>query len=248
MQERARAEALTEIAGVGSSFPAVRACSPEFDAWAEGRCICSVTPDLLIEGMASLPASERAQIVARGQAEAPQLWQRARHHAATDEHIANAVLSGAVAGALAERCLPSLDLLAILDEQGRRDEETPAELLALVLDADHVWSVREAAIVDGALAALDTDLDEDAYARAWDATVAREAARLVTDEHRDRLARLVRRLHASLPFPGFAVVSELVGEACAEFERDPAVRGELALWLLGDAACLAPPRGIVLAA
>jgi len=108
--------------------------------------------------------------------------------------------------------------------------------------------VREATIVDEALMALDDDLDEEEFARAWDATVEREAARLVTDEHRDQLARLVGRLEARLPYPELPVASELLRVACADFRRYAGVRYDLAVWLLGDAACLAPPLDALLAA
>jgi hypothetical protein len=193
--------------------------------------------------MGLISADEAADLVARARAELPPVWQRA----GAQDDAERVLLAGAVAAALSERCdRPQLGLTLL--EEGLDADAPPAELLALALNATDLWSIREARIVDDALAALDEDLEDEAYARAWDAAVEHEATRLLTDAHRDRLGLLVGRLDARLPSLMLPTARERLLIACATFRRDPAVREELAVWLLGDAACMASRLDVPLAA
>jgi len=60
------------------------------------------------------------------------------------------------------------------------------------------------------------------------------AARLATDWHERRLARLVRRVETRLPFAGFPHASAVVAEGCRAFADDERFRRRLAALLLGD--------------
>jgi tellurite resistance protein len=61
-----------------------------------------------------------------------------------------------------------------------------------------------------------------------------EAARLRSPHHERRLRRLVQRLRSQVPIAESAKASAILANACAAFERDPAVRAKLAALLLAD--------------
>jgi hypothetical protein len=228
-------QALGQLAAIASWFPSARPCCDSFDGWSEGLCACHATAALVEEGVAVLPAEERARILERGRLAAPHVWQRARDR----ERAERSLLAGAVTAGLRERCEVDELRLALL-EGGLEPGDDAADILAFVLDAPDLWSIREAITLDQELAALGDEQDEDAYARAWDSTVERTTARLLTDEHRLRLARMVARLEARLPDGESSAASEAIRAACAAFGSDAPVRADLAALLLADAASIVP--------
>jgi hypothetical protein len=135
----------------------------------------------------------------------------------SEEVAAEAVVVGAVLAAVRERERPEPIALRLLEVKAPDD---PVETLALVLDSGDLWSVHESAQLDDALAAGDE--------------IASTTARLTTPWHERRLALLVDRLRARLPFAGFADASAALATACDAFGRDPSQAPRLAELLLVD--------------
>lgn len=75
-----------------------------------------------------------------------------------------------------------------------------------------------------------SELDDEA----WLEVLLRESERLSTARHRERLARLVARLRARLPFSEYPLASSALADACAVFDRDSRTRSRLEAMLLGD--------------
>src|SRR5215207_7366421 len=105
-QERAREEALADVADLAGCFPFVRPWSSAFEDWAGERCLCVATAELVKEGVDAIPLDERMRILGRGRAADLVLWQHARLCAGGEEQVERALLAGGVSAALGERCEP----------------------------------------------------------------------------------------------------------------------------------------------
>jgi hypothetical protein len=226
-----QAGALEELVALAQLFPRLRPRGEAFGAWAERVAALQLGEPPLDEGVALLEPAELERIE-RGHAEEfPQVWRSLVEELGDDELARKAVVYGAVAAGIRER--RPLDGMALRLLDGSPDEDS-TEALALVLDAGDLWSVHDSVVADAALAELADDLEDQAYALAWDAVLAEQAGRLSTPWHDTRLAELVRRLRSSLPLADFPASSAVLMAACDAFERDGDVRTRLAASLLAD--------------
>jgi hypothetical protein len=216
-------------------FPRLRPAGEPFAAWADEVAARGLGDPPVAEGIARIDAEERAGIEGAHAKEFPDVWQSFCADLGGDEEMARrAVLAGAVAAAVKERQPPDPDRLALLEDSGDLCRDA-GETLAFLLEAGDLWSIAESAQVEERLRAIPDDLDDDAYEPEWYGVVAREAERLMTPWHEERLALLVRRLRAQLPLAGFPAASTALEEACAAFERDAGLRRRLAELLVIDA-------------
>jgi uncharacterized protein with PIN domain len=231
-QERAARRAYEDLLALPSSFPLLRPDSDDFEHWLTTHRAESPTRTLIEGGVRTLRERERERICRSYARWFPQVW--ASLVAGVQDELAAemTVLVGAIVAALAEQPLPDRFVLELLEDDPAPAD--PTEALALCLEATDLWSVVEAIAADQAVVTIPDELDEDEYARRWDAVLDREAAQLLTKRHRRRLWLLVRRLPSELPIEAFPRASHAVALACAAFERDRRVRSRVAAMTLGD--------------
>jgi hypothetical protein len=213
-------------------FPLLRPDSGDFEDWLTAHGGELPTRELFEAAVNVLSVAERERISGSYAGWFPQEWARLVAGVRDEAAVNVTVLVGAVAAALAEPPLPDglvLDLLEV--EPGLED---PSQVLALCLEATDLWSVAEAVTAGQAIAAIPDELDEDAYARRWEAVLEREAARLLTKRHRRRLGLLVARLRGELPLEEFPAASHAIELACAAFERDRRMPARVAAMLFAD--------------
>lgn len=231
-QERAQQRAIEQLFGLPARFPLLRPDSDDFEDWLAVHRSDRPTRDLVEAGGNVLDVAERERITGSYARWYPQEWARLTADVRDVAMVDSTVLVGAIVAALSEQRPPSELALVLLEDDS--EPEDPAETLAICLEATDLWSVEEAATADRAVAGIPDELDEDEYARRWQALLEREAAQLLTKRHRRRLWLLVRRLRGEEPFEGFPYASRAVEQACAAFVRDRRVRLRVAAMLLGD--------------
>ena len=231
-QERAVRKAYEDLFALPSGFPLLRPDSDDFEVWLTAHRAEPPTRELIEEAINVISPAERERISRSFAGWEPQLWASLVAGVRDEVAAETTVLVGAVAVSLAEQPLPDEFVLELLEDDPEIADT--AEVLALCLEATDLWSLVEAEAARRAVAAIPDELDEDEYEQRWQAVLEREAALLLTRRHRRRLALLVRRLSAELPFEEFPRASRAVDLACAAFERDPCVRSRLAAMSLGD--------------
>lgn len=228
-----RADTLQELLDLAELFPRLRPSGAAFSHWADRIARRDLSPALLEEGLGLLEDHERDRIEHEHERDYPHVWRTLCDDLGSDAIAAEAAVIGAVVAAVDERRPPDDDVLELLEgsAEARRD---PCEALALVLRAGDLWSVHESVQVEAAIAAIPDDLDDDEYEKEWNATLEREAGRLATEWHDERLATLVARLAGHLPFRGRPAASAALAGACETLARDPELRARLAAFLLGE--------------
>jgi hypothetical protein len=231
-QERARHRAIEELFGLPFRFPLLRPDSDDFENWLRAHRAEPPTRELIETAVNVLSAAECGRIAGSYAAWFPQEWSLLRADVADEATVETVTLLGAIAASLAERPHPGSFVLGLLEDDP--DVADPAEVLALCLEATDLWSVEESAIADCAIAAISDELDEDEYARCWDAALERAAAHLLSGRHRRRLLVLANRLRHELPFEGFPRTSRAVDQACAALERNRHLHLRVSSMLLGD--------------
>jgi len=229
-----KCDALEELVGLGSMFPLLRPDCPEFDAWAATRQTDDVTRELIEEGGALLPEVERERIARAHAQEFPDVWRSLVGDLGDQAAAEQAAVIGAIVAALAEADGVDPTALALIERASEELGDDPAETLALALDPTDLWSIAEATAAGDAVAEIPDALDDDAYEVLWTAALEAEAARLWSQPHERRLARLVERLRKQLPFAASATASAVLTEACAAYASDENVRTRLAALLLAD--------------
>ena len=213
-------------------FPLLRPDCPEFDAWLEARQATEVTPALIEEGRAVLPATERERIARAHGLEFPEVWRSLVADLGDEVDADQVVVFGSVVAALSEARTVDPDILELVEEESEELGADAAEALALALEPTDLWSIAEAVVADDALAEIPDTLDDDAYAVLWTAAIEAQAAQLWSPRHERRLARLVQRLRAQLAVAQRPTAFALLTEACAEFECERDVRTRVASLLL----------------
>jgi hypothetical protein len=107
--------------------------------------------------------------------------------------------------------------------------------LSLAIDPFDMWSPVEAQIAEEVVARLPDELDDELWDVAHDGVIAAQARQLASARHRKRLVRLVGYVRSHLPVPDFPRASQALDEACANFQRERALRTRLAAFLLAEA-------------
>jgi hypothetical protein len=227
--ERA-AEAVEEAFTLPAHFPCLRARGADLDAWTVGAAARALQDAVVREGLALLTQGERERIVRECEEGQATAWRNLVHGIGDASLAADALLAGAVVAAVVERLPPPAPRLSFLDFDTPLDDA--AEALAFVVRPEDLWSLAETAHLDRELVRLDEELGEEAFERAWDGAIAAFSRRLWSEWHDDRLAELVARARALLPYDGYPKASAAVAAACDAFERDAGVRDRLASLLL----------------
>jgi hypothetical protein len=224
-------------------FPRLRASGKGFDAWVErvlreDSRVGHLTDELLDEGVGLVATAERERILATAVTELRHAWSGLLDEIGDSEAAADALLTGAVAVALREERTLDPRRLDVIEEFP--ETRVGVKPLALVLDATSLWSAVEGQEAKDAVEALPDELDDEQYARAWDAAFDELARRRWTPAHEERLALLVARVRAQLPAAEFPLASAAVLSACKRFEENSELRAHLGRLLL--AGTLGPLR------
>lgn len=240
---------LEKVVALPARLPSLRPTSAAFERWADR--LDDLSGARLIElGVGLLGGRERKRIVRTFDRELPGVRATLVAGIGNAELVERALLAGAVAAALDERQRPGSRWLQLLEERTELRAD-PAETLALALEAGDVWSLRESAEADDALASIDEDalmaeIDADLDDELWDETydglyrarwknvLGREAERLASKDHRKRLARLVARLARFEPCACHPRAWEGIAAACTAFDRDARLRARVLALLLED--------------
>ena len=223
------ADALEVLVGLGSLFPLMRPCGGDFEPWLAAHATSEPDRETIDAGLALLTEDEGRALLDTHASAYPDVWQGLGRDVGGAETAEPAALVGAITAALGESRHPDALALALI-----ADERDRAEALAFAIDATNLWSIAESLVLDAALAELDEDLDDDAYAVLWQATVEREARRLWTDAHARRLDVLVERLRAQLSTLKPKAAARVLSDACAAYAEDERMRGRLGALLLSD--------------
>jgi hypothetical protein len=227
---RRAVEAVEEAYTLPVHFPRLRARGAAFEAWAAACAARGLDEGTVLDGVALLEPTEHARIVRECREEAT-AWAEIVAEVGDEPAAEAALVAGAVVAAVMERMPPSERMLAFIDE---RPTPGPACTLLGVVRPEDLWSILESARLDEELVRLDEGLGEEVFEQAFDGLVADFARRHWSDRHEERLAELVARCRALLPLDGFPAASAELEAACDAFERDPAVREELAALLLTE--------------
>jgi hypothetical protein len=238
LEDATRLETLAVAASLPMLFPLLRPQSEAFEAWVDRLNASrdrSWRPSAALrnEGIELLDDAEVERILATPEEFLGDSWRRLCEGFA-DEHIVHvALLNGAVAAALDEP--HSLNAVALeLIENGPDLRATPSEMLALVIDAGDLWSVKEADQVEKEIQTISDALEDDAYEVAWLAAIASVAGRCWTGQHARRLEVLVERVRSQLPLTDFPEASRGLATACDRFASEPALAAQLGSLLLAD--------------
>jgi hypothetical protein len=227
-----RLEVAREIAMLPQHFPRLRPAGEAFERWADGVAGGELEDAQLDEALALIEQEERDRIVRAQRDAAPGEWGRLVEGLGDEELAEQALVAGSVVAALRDRRPPDPLRLELVDELERLQED-PCEALAMALAAEALWSLEESRRAEAAVAAIPDELDDDAYGERWEEVLAREAERMTTGWHRERLEWLVARLRAQAIGP-YAKAAAAIAEGCARFERDEELRRRLAAMLLAD--------------
>jgi hypothetical protein len=222
---RRRQEAAADLFSLAFHFPRYRPATAGFDEWARSASV-SLDRDTLGEGVAHLDRRERHRIAAGFEQEYPDEWASVVADLGDEALAEDLVLGGAVVAGLTERTrgLDS-EALELLEAEGAARAD-PVQALALMLDADDLWSVIESEQAAEALESAD-------YGRT-ESLLAAEAERLSTRWHRERLDVLVGRLRDRLPDTAYPLASAALERACDRVEADDKLARRLAAELLLD--------------
>lgn len=221
-----------ELLALPKLFPLLRPESERFDAWvdeiwADAESL-EATDEVLEEGVALLGDPERERI-GRVYAEwFPDAWRSYVADLGDEALVQEAVVKGAVAAALGEQRDLDADLLELLERDDDLRSE-PADLLTVVLEPCDLWGVHEAIALDEALPDSD-EIEEEQ----WQAVISAQADRMLTEDHRRRLALLVERVRRQLPVRDSQEASAALERACEAFASDEGFRDRLAALLLGE--------------
>jgi hypothetical protein len=224
------AEAVEEAYGLPVHFPRLRARGAAFDAWASEAAARGLDDATVQAGIALLDPAEHARIVRECREEDTSAWPGIVEEVG-DQHAAEtALLAGAIVAAVVERIPPPALRIAFLE---RFPIEDAAEMVAYVVRPEDLWSILESALLDQELVRLDERLgDPEAFEQAFDGAVDDFARRHWSEWHEERLAELVARARALLPYDAFPKAAAAIEAACGEVERSPTVREALAVILL----------------
>jgi hypothetical protein len=224
-----REDALEVLVWLGTLFPLMRPCGGELEPWLVEHATHVPDWETINDGIARLTEDEGLALIDAYVSRYPGVWRGLVEDVSGLDTAESVLLAGAFAATLREWREPEPLRLALIAET-----EDPAEALALALDGTNLWSVVDATLLDELLAALDQDLDEDAYTVVWDATVERLARRLCSDAHARRLDVLVERIVAWSSTHEDHAAAPKLRDACAAFARDEHVRARVAALLLSD--------------
>jgi hypothetical protein len=230
-------ESVAVVASLPILFPLLRSSGPAFDAWVERGLAATVTDasglaDLVDEGLSLLGQDEAERILELAPTVSPDLWTHLRNDLG-DEQLEDLLHSGAVLAALGEQRTLDPHTLALLDGTNVFDQD-PLEPLALTLDADALWSVVEAEAAEAAVAAIPDYLDDEAYERRVESSLAQIVRSYWSDSHAERLQTLVARVRAQLPLAGFPRATRALATACDFFAGEQSGCERLAAMLLFD--------------
>jgi SEC-C motif len=227
-----RLDALEGIARLAYLSPRLLPDSDAFDAWV--RAVLAgetrADPDAAIS---ALGLDEPARILAACLELVPDDWERLSARCDDDRDAVGALLGGAVAAGIRDHRPVERIAVETIEESDDLAQDS-CNALGLCLDGEDLWSRAEGAAAEAAIEAIPDWVDDDAYEDRWREILAASAARLQTDWHRRRLARLVRRVERQLPFDGFPRANAAVRSGCEAFADDEQVRRRLGAMLLGD--------------
>jgi hypothetical protein len=227
-----RLDALEGIARLAYQSPRLLPDSDAFDAWVRAVLAGETRADPEA-AIAVLGLDEPARILAACLDLHGDEWERLSARCASNRDAVGALLGGAVAAGIRDH-RPVERLMVETIEESSGLAQDPCEAMGLCLDGEQLWTREDGAEAEATIDAIPDWVDDDAYADRWREILDATAARLQTDWHRRRLARLVRRVQRQLPFDGFPRASAAVLSGCEAFAVDEQARRRLGAMLLGD--------------
>lgn len=227
-----RLAAIEEIARLAFRSPRLVPLCDAYDAWL--RSVLAGEVDArTAEAIATLGADESRRIVEACLELYPDEWSALVSRCPSEHDALAALLGGAVAAGIRDFRLPERFALATVEASDDLAGD-PFEALALCLEGSRLWSTEEGLEAERAIDAIPDWVDDDVYELRWQEALDDVASRRTTHWHRRRLARLVARIEARLPFEGFPRASAAILSGCEQFAADEAFRLRLAATLLGD--------------
>ena len=223
-----RLEAVHEIVLLAYASPRLVPDSDTFDAWV-GALLAKETGIDVEAGIRSIGDLEARRIIEACAAVHADRWTELVDQVGDETHACLYLLGSAVNAGIRDH-RPVERWMVELTE----GECKPGEALALCLDGDRLWSRAEGIAAERAVDAIPEWVDDEEYDALFHPSVARVAQHHATDWHARRLARIVRRVEAQLPFEGLAEATENVRADCVRFAEDEAFRADLAATLLSD--------------
>ncbi|MFN8223808.1 MAG: SEC-C domain-containing protein [Gaiellales bacterium] len=221
-------EALEKIARLAYASPQLVPESDTFDIWV--RALLAKETEIDVEnGIRAIGDSDARRILEACADVHANRWPGLVEQVG-DEVQASLCLLGSAVNAGIRDHRPVERQLAELAE----GECKPGEALALCLDGEMLWSRVDGLAAERAVDAIPEWVDDEEYDRLFHPAIARVAQHHATEWHAPRLARIVRRVEAQLPFDGLESASENVRIDCARFATEETFRADLAATLLGD--------------
>jgi uncharacterized protein YecA (UPF0149 family) len=229
-----KVEAVVVALELPAFFPLLLPQDESSERWLAQHATPEPSSELIEQGIQQLPPHERRRMLAAYTDDFPKLWEGLVADAGDKELVAQAMVRGAVAVALAEtREVDPNVLRAIEDfEQPRTDA---LETLSFAVDPTQLWSVLEANRAQRTIEDIPDWLDDEAYSQRWDKALGRQVSRSWSEAHERRLGLLTARIAAQLPIDDHANASAALAEGCALVVEDPSASRRLAEMLLGDA-------------
>jgi len=227
-----RLDASEALARLAYLSPRLVPESDAYDGWVRSVLAGELELDAN-DAIRTLGEDEPVRIVSACLELYPEAWEALSSRCGSARDATAALLAGAVAAGIRDYGTPGRLHVETIEEPGPFERDLVEEL-GLLLDGDQLWSPPEGAAADDAIRAIPDWVDDAVYDERWHAILGDTAARLVTDWHVRRLARLVQRIEAQLPFAGFPRASAVVADGCRAFETDERFRSQLAALLLGD--------------
>jgi hypothetical protein len=226
-----RLATIEEIARLAFRSPRLLPLDAAYDDWV--RAVLAGEIDAQPEdAVATLGSAERRRIVEACCDQFPGEWSELSKRCG-DEAAVEALIGGSVVAGIRDYAVPGEFELGLIEGSDALESD-PFQTLAICFQGDSLWSPEEGREADRPIAALPDWLDDNAYELWWENALRTTAASLVTDWHRLRLAQLVRRIEAQLPFAGFPRASAAIETGCKSFADDDAFRARLAATLLSD--------------
>lgn len=237
--DRAAERSLEEQLGAVETLARLPFLSPRlvpdsdgYDAWV-GHVLAGEREASTETAIAAVGDDELARIVSACLDLYPEAWEELAPRCGSDRDAVGALLGGVVAAGIRDHLTVERYVVELVEGSDDLSAD-PLEALSLCLDGDRLWSTADGAEADLAIAAIPDWADDELYDRRWAEILWRTADRLWTDWHRRRLARLVGRVEAQLPFVGFPRASGAIAVACERCATDADFRRNLAAELLGD--------------
>jgi hypothetical protein len=227
-----RLTAIEEIARLAYRSPRLLPDCDAYDGWVRAVLTGTLRPHPEA-AIATLGAEESSRILTACLELHPDEWATLSARCGSDRDAVGALLGGAVAAGIRDfQPVGRFAMETVEESESVRGQ--PLEALAMCLDGSQLWDEDEGLEADRSIALIPEWVDDDEYGLRWDAAIEALAARLLTDWHRRRLARLVARVAQQLPLHGFPHASTAIEAGCVQFASDRALEPRLAATLLED--------------